>query len=124
MFDDFPKNHNLVLIGQPPLMNNLYLKTNEDIKSRITYSVNLKKLYPDQVEEFIYHQLDLVGLGHNTFTEEAIQLIIRSCEGTLRKVRNLCLSCLLEGVRQQQRSIDLKVVNTVLRMPHWREENS
>lgn len=122
MFDDFPKNHNLVLIGQPPLMNNMYLKVNADIKSRITYSVVLPKLTDEGLEDFIYTQLDKVGLGHNTFTEDAMSLIVRSSEGVIRKTRNLCLSCLLEGVRQQTRQINTQIVNTVLRMPHWRDE--
>jgi type II secretory pathway predicted ATPase ExeA len=122
MFDDFPKNHNLVLIGQPPLMNNMYLKVNADIKSRITYSVVLQKLNPDDLEDFIFCQMDKVGLGHNTFTEDAISLIVRSSEGVLRKTRNLCLSCLLEGVRQSTKQINTQIVNTVLRMPHWRDE--
>lgn len=122
MFNDFPKNHNIVLIGQPPLMNNMYLNINADIKSRVTYSVNMQKLNPDQLEDFIFSQMDKVGLGHNTFTEDAISLIIRSSEGTLRKTRNLCLSCLLEAVRNKERKIDISVVNSVLRMPHWRDE--
>ena len=122
MFDDFPKNHNLVLIGQPDLMNKMYLKVNADIKSRVTYSVNMQKLTPDQLEDFIFSQMDKVGLGHNTFTEDAIHLIVRSCEGTLRRARNLCLSCLLEAVRNREKQINIAVVNSVLRMPHWRDE--
>lgn len=122
MFDDFPRNHNLILIGQPALMNNMYLKVNEDIKSRITYSVSMQKLIPEQMEAFIYRELDEAGLGHNIFSDEAIALIIRSADGTIRKIRNLCLSCLLEGVRRQNKIVDIDNVNSVLRMPHWRDE--
>jgi hypothetical protein len=52
----------------------------------------------------------------------AMGLIVRSSEGVLRKTRNLCLSCLLEGVRQRTKQINTQIVNTVLRMPHWRDE--
>jgi hypothetical protein len=31
-----PKNHNLILIGQPALMTNLHLSVNADIESRLT----------------------------------------------------------------------------------------
>ena len=37
MFENFPRNHNLVLVGQSELMHKMNLKINEDIKTRITY---------------------------------------------------------------------------------------
>ena len=33
------------------------------------------------IEQFILAQLDRTGLGHNTFTMEALALIVRSGEG-------------------------------------------
>jgi type II secretory pathway predicted ATPase ExeA len=123
LFEDFPKNHNLILIGQPSLLTNVNLSTNQDIKSRITYSVIMPKLAPDDMEAFILAQFDKVGLGHNTLTQEAMALIVRSSEGVLRKARNLCLSCLLEAVRDQTRQVDIKHVNHVLLQPHWRQHD-
>jgi hypothetical protein len=69
--EDFPHSHNLVLIGQPPLLQALALSINEEIRSRVTYSVILPRLSPEAIEAFILSQLDRVGLGHNTFTPEA-----------------------------------------------------
>lgn len=123
LFGDFPKNHNLVLVGQPTLMGHLALQANEDIRSRVTYSVVMKRLNPDDMESFIHSCLDVAGLGHNTFTAGAVDLIVRSSEGVLRNARNLCLSCLLEGVRAQNRTIDIDAVNRVLIQPHWRKDD-
>lgn len=120
LFEDFPKNHNLILIGQPSLLNNISLSTNEDIKSRITYSVIMPKIAPDDMEAWILTELDKAGLGHNTITEEALALIVRSAEGVIRRARNLSIACLLEAIRDQTKTIDLKQVNDVLRQPHWR----
>lgn len=39
----------------------------------------------------------------------------------LRRARNLCLSALIEAVRDQARIVDLKQVNRVLIQPHWRK---
>lgn len=122
MFEDFPKNHNLILIGQTELIFNLALKVNEDIKSRVTYSVNLLKITSDDMEQFILSELDKAGLGHNVFSKDSLALIIRSCDGILRRARNLCLSCLLEGVRDRKKTIDTAIVNRVLIQPHWRNE--
>ena len=120
--EDFPRSHNLVLIGQPPLLQSLSLTVNEEIRSRVTYSVVLPRLSPETIEAFILGQLDRAGLGHNTFTPEALALLVRSGEGLLRRTRNLCLSSLIEAVRDQTRIVDLKQVNRVLIQPHWRKD--
>lgn len=81
LFDQFPKNHNLVLFGQPELMHSLSLSANQDIKSRITYSAHLKPLNDDDIHTFITDQLTQAKMGIHTFTEDAIALIIRAVEG-------------------------------------------
>lgn len=37
-------------------------------------------------------------------------------------MRNLCLSALLEAVRDRTKIVELKQVNRVLLQPHWRKE--
>ena len=120
--EDFPKNHNLILVAQPLLMQKLALIVNEDIKSRVTYSVLIPKLAPDDMTKFIHAELDRVAMAHRTFTEEALGLIVRSSEGILRRARNLCVATLLEAIRDRTKTVDLKQVNRVLLQPHWRQE--
>jgi MSHA biogenesis protein MshM len=122
LFEEFPKNHNLVLIGQPILLANLDLGVNEDIKSRITYSVIVKRLNADDMRDFLLRELDRVGLGHNTFTGPALDLIVRSADGVLRKARNLGVACLIEAVRSANKTIDIDNVNRVLLQPHWQKD--
>ncbi len=122
LFEDFPKNHNLVLIGQPSLLTALDLGVNQDIKSRVTYSVITKRLGEGAMRDFLLRQLDRAGLGHNTFSRPAIDLIVRSADGVLRKARNLCVGCLIEGVRSANKTIDIDNVNRVLMQPHWQKE--
>ena len=121
LLEDFPKNHNLVLIGQPELNTSLQLRPNNDIKNRITYSAKLDLLRAEDLKDFIYSQLDHVGLAHHTFTAAAVNLIIRSSEGTLRTVKNICIGALIEAVRDQTKTVDLKQINAVLIQPHWRQ---
>lgn len=123
LFEDFPKNHNLILIGQVELLANLDLAVNQDLKSRVTYSVITKRLHDDSMRDFIHRELDRIGLAHSTFTEAATELVIRSADGVLRKCRNLCLSAMLEAVRASAgRTIDIDLVNRVLLQPHWQKE--
>jgi len=122
MFDEFPKNHNLILFGQSNLLARMSLRVNDDIKSRITFSATLLKINPDDMEKFITGQLDKAGLGHNTFSADAVSLIVRSADGYLRRCRNLCISCLIEAVRARTKSISIDIVNKVLIQPHWRND--
>jgi type II secretory pathway predicted ATPase ExeA len=89
----------------------------------VTYSVVMPKLAPEEIEAFVLGQFDRAGLGHNTFTEDALALLVRSSDGILRRARNLCLSALIEAVRDQVRTVDLKQVNRVLMQPHWRRDH-
>lgn len=122
LLEDFPKNHNLILIGQVELLANLDLAVNLDIKSRVTYSVITRRLNDDVMREFIHRELDRIGLAHSTFTTAATELIIRSADGVLRRCRNLCISTMLEAVRARARSIDIDIVNRVLLQPHWQNQ--
>ncbi len=122
LFEDFPKNTNLILISQPQLLTKLSLSVNDDIRSRVTYSVLLQKLPPDDLHRFILDELDNVALSHSTFTAEALSLIVRSSDGVLRCARNLCLASLLEAIRDRTKTVDLKQVNRVLLQPHWRPQ--
>jgi type II secretory pathway predicted ATPase ExeA len=120
MLEDFPKNHNLILIGQPALNTTLQLRAQLDLKSRVTYSAKLDLLSPAALTNHIHQQLDLAGLPHDTFTEEAVQLILRTSEGNLRAIKNLCVGALIEAVRDQTRTVSLKQINAVFMQPHWR----
>ena len=123
LFEDFPKNHNLILIGQVELLTSLNLAVNQDLKSRVTYSVLTKRLHPDSLRGFVHRELDRLGLAHSTFTDGAMELIVRSADGVLRKCRNLCLASMLEAVRAAAgRTIDIDLVNRVLIQPHWQKE--
>jgi hypothetical protein len=88
----------------------------------VTYSVIAKRLGPDAMRDFILRELDRVGLGHNTFTQAAVELIVRSADGVLRKARNLSVGCMIEAVRSASKTIDIDNVNRVLMQPHWQKE--
>lgn len=123
LMEDFPKNHNLVLLGQSELMTRFQLRPNADFLSRITYASEMTLLSPAGIEEFILHQLDLAELPHNTFSEAAINLINKSNGGNLRATKNLCVGGLIEAVRSQTKTVDIQQINSVLNQPHWRHNN-
>ncbi len=103
-------------------MHTLALCVNEEIRSRVTYSVVLQKLAPEDIDRFLLDQFDRAGIGHQVFSDEARALLVRSADGILRRARNLAIGALVEAVRDQSRSVDLKHVNAVLVQPHWRKD--
>jgi MSHA biogenesis protein MshM len=123
LLEDFPKNHNLILIGQPQLNTTLQLRHHFDFKNRITYSAKIDTLAPTALIDYIHAQLDRAGLPHTTFGDDATALILRVSEGTLRAVKNLCVGSLIEAVRDRTKTVDLKQVNAVLMQPHWRHNS-
>jgi MSHA biogenesis protein MshM len=120
LFERFPKKHNLVLFGQRDLLHYLSLNVNQDIKSRITYSANIKRQNDEDMERYIVKELEAVRMGINTFNEGAIELIIRSAQGNLRLCRNLCYGSLIDAASEVQKIVTIAHVNSVLVQPHWR----
>jgi MSHA biogenesis protein MshM len=120
LVDKFPKKHNLVLFGQSDLMHYLSLAANADIKSRITYSNHLQPLTDVHLTEFIERELTTANMGANTFTEGALELILRNANGNLRLCKNLCYGSLMEAARKAQKEVTINHVNAILIQPHWR----
>jgi len=120
LFERFPPKHNLVLFGQPDLLYALSMKMNEDLKSRITYSKTLVPLNDDDIEKYIFSELDEARLGANTFDDSAVEVIKRSVQGNLRLCRNLCFSSLISACQENKKVVTTSHVNSVLIQPHWR----
>ena len=120
LFEEFPRNHNVVLFSQAEMLRTLRLTVNQDLHSRLTYSATLRKLAPDAMEAFVLGQFDRCGLPHHTLTPEALALIARASDGVLRAARNLTLATLIEAVRVQKKQAGLELVNKALLQPHWR----
>lgn len=124
LFERFPKNHNLVLLGQAELMYRLSMMCNADIKSRISYSKQILPLHDADLTNFIISELAAVGLGANTFDDAALQVILRAAQGNLRLCRNLCHASLIAACLDQQRICTASHVNTALVQPHWRSHEA
>ena len=120
LFDRFPKRYNLILLGQPSLMQSLSMTINEDLKSRITFSARLLPLNEDDLQTHILQQLEKVNLSANTFDDNALELITRHVQGNLRLCRNLCYGALLAACREGKKIVTTHHVNSVLIQPHWR----
>lgn len=123
LFDKFPRRHNLILMGQPDLLVRLSLKNYEDIRSRITFSQQLKPLNDEDMVKFIQRETEAVRLPKQTFEEAALEVIVKAVQGNLRLCANLCYGSLLEACRCRERIVDHTHVNAILIQPHWRSHD-
>ena len=74
------------------------------------------------MRDFTLRELDRVGLGHNTFTQPAVDFIVRFADGVLCQVGNLCVDCLFEAVRSDNQTIDIDIVNRASCTPTGRRK--
>jgi len=88
----------IVLCGQPMLLNTLKTEPMYALNERITRRVVLTPLSPDEVDAYINHRLTIAG-GANTvsFQPEAIRLVAELSRGLPRRVNVLCDRTLQEG---------------------------
>jgi general secretion pathway protein A len=88
----------VVLCGQPTLLNTLRTEPMYALNERITRRVALTPLAADEVEAYIKHRLDVAGGAEAvTFRPEAARLIAELSRGLPRRINVLCDRTLQEG---------------------------
>jgi len=88
----------IVLCGQPMLLNTLKTEPMYALNERITRRVALTPLSPAEVESYIYHRLAIAGSADAvSFQSDAMKLIADLSRGLPRRVNVLCDRTLQEG---------------------------
>lgn len=88
----------IVLCGQPMLLNTLKTEPMYALNERITRRVVLTPLSPGEVEQYIYHRLSIAGGAEKiTFEQDAMRLIADLSRGLPRRVNVLADRTLQEG---------------------------
>jgi general secretion pathway protein A len=101
----------IVMCGQPMLLNTLKTEPMYALNERITRRVALMPLSSDEVEAYINHRLAVAGGQEKvTFQPEAVRLIAELSRGLPRRVNVLCDRTLQEGRIQGAMSISAALV--------------
>jgi general secretion pathway protein A len=87
----------VVLVGQPPLLQTLKTEPMYALNERVTRRVTLSPLPPADVAAYIKHRLEVAGGTSLTFTPEAAELVAELSRGLPRRVNVLCDRALQEG---------------------------
>jgi len=104
-----------ILIGQPELRDTLRMQSLRQFSQRIAIDYHIDALQPQETESYIRHRLTVAGGAASLFSDAAIATIHEATAGVPRLVNMLCDTALLYGFSDGKTSIDVELVQQVIR---------
>lgn len=108
----------LILTGQPELVDKLNTPQLEQFAQRIGVEFHLKTLDFTQTQKYIEHRLKIAGAKRKIFTFKACAIIFCFSEGVPRRINNLCDFALVYAFSDDKKTVQVK---TVLEMMQERQ---
>jgi type II secretory pathway predicted ATPase ExeA len=104
----------IVLAGQPQLVDTLKQPSLSQLRQRIAVLSKLEPLSVEETANYVRHRLRASGAGSEPiFTDEALALITECSQGTPRKINNLCFDALVLACSEGRTTIDTDIVQRV-----------
>jgi general secretion pathway protein A len=104
----------IVLAGQPQLVETLMRPGLVQLRQRIAVVANLEPLDASETAEYIEHRLRAAGSNDiPIFTRDAMALIAERSQGIPRTINNICFNAMLAGYMHRQLMIDTEIVKRV-----------
>lgn len=105
----------IILVGQPELIEKLKLNSLRQLNQRIMVRYHILPLDKLEIRDYIYHRLQIAGESADltyrpNFTEKALQLIYSYSQGTPRLINIVCDRALLAGLVAETRTIDDQII--------------
>jgi general secretion pathway protein A len=101
----------ILLVGQPELLDKLDRPELRQLKQRIGLRCHIAPLTPEQTRDYVRTRLRVAGARDlGLFSDEAIMRIAEYSNGIPRLINTLCDHCLLIAYADQIRRIDRKIV--------------
>lgn len=103
----------LILTGQPELIEKLNQPELEQFAQRIGVEYHLKALSFPETQKYIEHRLKMAGASRHIFSNEACAAIYCYSEGVPRRINNLCDFAMVYAFADDKETVG---VDTVLEM--------
>ncbi|HEC58027.1 hypothetical protein LCGC14_0480230 [marine sediment metagenome] len=100
----------LILTGQPELIDKLNQPELEQFAQRIGVEYHLKALNYPETQKYIEYRLKMAGAERHIFSNEACAIIYCYSEGVPRRINNLCDFALVYAFADDKRSVDADTV--------------
>jgi general secretion pathway protein A len=126
LLSDFETTHSkliqIILAGQPQLVQTLRRPGLSQLRQRIGIVATLKSLDVAEVAEYVEHRLRTAGSSRKSvFSRDALNLIAKQSEGAPRSINNLCFNALLLGYSMRQEIIGIELVEKVAKKMNLEE---
>jgi len=105
----------LVLVGQPELLEKLKAPELVQFAQRISVGYNLKPLDYDETKKYIYYRILIAGGSTQLFTPSACATIFYYTGGVPRLVNNICDLALLYAFAEDEETVSLHSVIEVVK---------
>lgn len=104
----------LVLVGLPELRDQLQLRRNRSLFSRLHRRFEIDPLTPDDTGEYLRHRLARAGCSRELFTGDTVAMLHEAATGGMRDVDRLASACLREAARKKHKLIERDVLTRLL----------
>lgn len=101
----------IILLGQPELLEKLERKELRQLAQRVTARFHLDALSPEEVVIYIRHRLDVAGCKSELFQPAAVARICKLSLGVPRLINLICDRALLGAYARNQRHVDKRIVD-------------
>ncbi len=105
----------LILIGQPELLEVLRKPELRQLAQRVSVDYRLNPLKYKESVDYIRHRLRIAGGSANLFDKYAIAVIFYYSQGVPRLINTLCDFALVYGFAEEAESIDLALMLDVIK---------
>lgn len=118
LLSDFETAHRkliqIVLAGQPQLVDTLMRPGLSQLRQRIAILASLAPLSAAETARYVEHRLRAAGLsGELMFTEDALAVLAERSKGTPRSINNLCFNALQLGYTEGSTTIGAAMIEKV-----------
>ena len=105
----------IILVGQPELRTALAKPELRQLQQRISIQCNLQPLNRQEVEEYIFHRLQVAGnRAALCFAPPALDLIFKYCCGIPRLINIICDFLLLAAFAEEIQDIDEEMIRDII----------
>ena len=105
----------IVLVGQPELLDILQRPEYAQIAQRVSVEHHLEPLNVEEVQEYIHHRMEVAGAASEIFEPDTVKAVYYFSGGVPRLVNTLCDYALVHGYAVGKDTIDLMVAIEVMK---------
>ena len=106
----------IVLIGEPELMQLLNSHKLRQMGQRVSVCYEIGALTADETAAYIQHRLSVASAGPPVrFRREAVRQLFRHARGNPRRINTACSSILSEAYKMRQREVSGELAQAVIR---------